>query len=74
MSLKKLEIVSETLSGSRIEINKNAYGVEITWTISYISQQSMWRIDVRVDDVIVRRSHFSTSREFMEALYAIGIS
>lgn len=67
------EIVSRTLDGIQCEITRNAYGVEINFILSYIKQQAVWRIDTRVNDIIVSRKHFPATNEFVKALKIIGL-
>lgn len=71
MSIK--EIISNSLNGTPCEITRFAYGIEITFIISYIKQQSVWRIDTRVNDIIVSRKHFSLTTDFVDALEIIGV-
>lgn len=75
MDLSADEIISGALNGNRYDIVRSAYGIELTFTISYVSQQSMWRIDSRADEsVLIYRKHFKTTVELLEALAVIGIT
>jgi len=67
------EVLEGVLKGHRYNIPHFAYGIEIQFTLSYVSQVSKWRIDVHVNETLVMRNHYDTPQEFVEQLEVIGL-
>jgi hypothetical protein len=50
----------------KVRFTRVIWDLEIVYTVSYIQKVQQYRIDVHVDDRIVRRQHFLTTTELEE--------
>lgn len=71
MGLSNSEIIESVIEGNRHEILQVAFGVKLTFIVSYVSQIGKFRIDTRVDDVMVNRAHYDTTAELIQRLNVI---